>query len=74
MRKIREIIYMLVVDIWRLAAKYDFCKMGDDEWEDFISSGQKLVIRYRPYGEAVERLCRDMLDAIRIFYQRGGET
>lgn len=63
----KEIIYMVVVDVWRLAAKFDFRKMGDDEWEDFIRSGQKLVMRYRPRGEAVERLCRTLLDVFQAF-------
>ena len=66
----KDAIYRLVVDVWRLAAKYKFRKMGDTEWEDFVSSGQKLVIRYRAQGEAVERLCRDLLDAFQEFYQR----
>lgn len=63
----KEIIYMLVVDVWRLAKKFEFRKMGDDEWEDFIQSGQKLVIRYRLRGEAAERLCRALLDAFQTF-------
>lgn len=66
----KEIVYMLVVDVWRLAAKADFRKMGDDEWEDFIHSGQKLVMKYRLQGEAVERLCRNLLDAFQRFYER----
>lgn len=66
----KDAIYRLVVDVWRLAAKYKFRKMGDAEWEDFVSSGQKLVIRYHAQGEAVERLCRDLLDAFQEFYRR----
>ena len=71
----KNVIYMLVVDVWRLAAKYKFRKMGDAEWEDFINTGQKLVIRYWAQGEAVERLCRDLLDAFQTFMsgsEKGG--
>lgn len=63
----KEIIYRVVVDVWRLAKKFDFQEMSDDEWEDFTRSGQKLVMRYRPQGKAVERLCRDLLDAFQAF-------
>lgn len=66
----KDNVYMLVVDIWRLAAKFGFCRMGDSEWEEFVRSGQKLVIRYRSQGDAIERLCRDMLNAVQDFYKR----
>ncbi len=68
----KDSVYRLVVDIWRLAAKFGFRKMGDDEWEDFVRSGQKLVIRYHSQGDAMEKLCRDMLNAIQRFYERKG--
>lgn len=63
-------IYRIVVDTWRLALKYDFRKMGSTEWESFISEGQKLIARYRAEGEAMERLCRDQLDAFQRFYEQ----
>lgn len=63
-------IYMAVVDIWRLAARYGFRKMGDSEWEEFICRAQELVIRYRAGGAAVERLCRDLLNAFQRFYEQ----
>ena len=66
----KDSIYMIVVDVWRLAVKYGFRKMGSREWEGFISKGQKLVVRYRPEGNAVERLCRDLLDAFQQFYEQ----
>lgn len=69
----KNVIYMLVVDVWRLAEKYKFRKMGDAEWEDFINTGQKLVIRYRAQGEAVEELCRNLLDSFQIFYKQVGK-
>lgn len=63
----KGIVYMLFVDVWRLAARFGFREMGDGEWESFIRSGQKLVMRYRPQGRAMERLCRDLLGAIQTF-------
>ncbi len=63
-------IYRIVVDTWRLALKYSFRKMENREWESFVSEGQKLVIRYRAEGEAMERLCRDLLDAFQRFYEQ----
>lgn len=69
----KDSIYRLVVDVWRLAKKYEFRKMGDAKWEDFIRAGQKLIIRYQAQGKAVERLCRDLLDAFQTFYRQIGK-
>lgn len=66
----KDSIYRMMVDIWRLASKYNFCKMGDKEWEDFIRSGQKLAMRYRPQGEAVEKLCRALFSAFQDFFEK----
>ena len=32
----KDKVYRIVVDTWRLALKYNFRKMGDRDWEDFI--------------------------------------
>ena len=66
----RDSVYMLVVDVWRLAWKFGFHKMGHNEWEEFINGGNNLVLRYREKGAAMERLCRDMLSAFQEFYQK----
>lgn len=63
-------VYRVVVDSWRLAAKYAFRRMGDGDWQDFIRDGQKLILKYRAEGVAVERLCRDLLDAFQTFMSR----
>lgn len=68
----KDRVYRVVVDTWRLAAKYGFRKMGDGDWEDFIRTGQKLVLRYRAEGEAMERLCRDILDAFQALLKGTG--
>ena len=64
----KDKVYRIVVDTWRLALKYNFRKMGDRDWEDFIRNGQKLVLRYRADSAAMQRLCRDILDAFQRFY------
>lgn len=66
-------IYELVVDVWRLAAGYGFRKMTDPEWEAFISAGNRLVLKYRPRGASVERLCRDLFAAFQEFYHQKGK-
>lgn len=63
-------VYKVVVDSWRLAAKYGFRRMGDGDWQDFIKDGQNLILRYRAEGYEMERLCRDLLDAFQQFYKR----
>ena len=66
----KDSVYMLVVDVWRLAIKFGFRKMGHSEWEEFINGGNDLVMRYRKKGAAMERLCRDMLSAFQEVYQK----
>lgn len=61
-------IYRLVVDVWRLAAKYEFQKMGDSEWEAFVAGADGLLKRYRD-DAVTERLCRNLLDAFQEFYK-----
>ena len=40
----RDSVYMLVVDVWRLAWKFGFHKMGHNEWEELINGGNNLVM------------------------------
>lgn len=65
----KDKVYRIVVDVWRLAARCGFRKMGDREWEGFVSGGEKLVERYRSEGRDAERLCRDLLDAFQSFFR-----
>lgn len=66
----KDSIYRVVVDVWRLAVKYGFRKMEDSEWKDFVSVGQELVIKYRAEGKEMEWLCRDLFSAFQSFYER----
>lgn len=66
----KEEVYELVVDIWRLASKYGFRKMSDAEWEAFVIGGERLSKKYRVKGGSVERLCRDLFAAFQDFHQR----
>lgn len=66
----KDSIYRVVVDMWRLAAKYGFRKMGDREWEDFISAGQELLIKYRAEGKEMEWLCRNLFSAFQSLYEQ----
>ena len=68
----KDRVYRVVVDTWRLAAKYSFRKMGDSDWKDFIENGKKLVIKYRAENAALEKLCRDILDAFQTFFKGSG--
>ncbi len=66
----KDSVYRLVVDVWRLAARYGFRRMGDKEWEGFIRDGEKLAARYRNEDARLERLCRDMFAAFQELYQK----
>lgn len=66
-------IYELIVDIWRLAYKYNFQKLNDDTWQTFVQDGNRLHDKYRQYGKVIELLFRDLFSAVQNFYQRIGE-
>ena len=64
----REQAYKVFVDVWRLACKYRFLKLTDNQWECFISDSGKLLDRYR--GTAVEQLFRELFMAVQAFYEK----
>ena len=66
----KDSVYRIVVDMWRLAARYGFRRMGDGEWESFIRDGERLAARYRSEDARLERLCSDMFDAFQKLYQK----
>ncbi len=69
----KDKVYRIVVDVWRLAAQFGFRKMGSADWEAFVAGAERLVkgCRDRDTGDAAaEALCRDLLDAFQSFYQR----
>ena len=59
--------------IYELITKYGCSRLSDEQWEGFVADGQKLILKYRAEGAAVERLCRDLLDAFQTFYEQTGK-
>lgn len=66
----KKIVYEMIVDIWRLAARYQFGKLSDTQWENFLVEGNTLLEKYRQYGRQEELLYRDLFSAVQAFYQR----
>lgn len=66
----KKTVYEIIVDIWRLAARYQFKKLNDTQWENFLSDGNNLLEKYRQYGRQEELLYRDLFSAVQAFYQR----
>lgn len=66
----KDSVYRIVVDMWRLAARYGFRRMGDGEWESFIRNGERLAAKYRSGDAGLEHLCRDMFAAFQKLYQQ----
>lgn len=64
----KEQAYMVFVDIWRLAYRYQFQKMTDDQWAEFIKMGKEGMGRYR--GTSVEHLYRNLFMAVQSFYEK----
>lgn len=64
-------VYELIVDIWRLASKYQFKRLTEAEWDAFISAGVDLCKRYRQQSPGMEQLCRDLFYDFQKFYERG---
>nr|WP_296488616.1 hypothetical protein [uncultured Acetatifactor sp.] len=65
-----KLIYELITAVWKLIKKYGCSRLSDEQWEGFVADGQKLILKYRAEGAAVERLCRDLLDAFQTFMSR----
>ena len=67
----KDRVYRIVVDVWRLAARFGFRKMGSADWAAFVAGAERLVRGCRDTGDAAaEALCRDLLDAFQSFYRR----
>ena len=66
----KEEIYKIIVDIWRLTCRYQFRKLSDSDWEQFTADGRKLMRRYRGDGNPVEILCRNLFQCVQAFYEQ----
>lgn len=66
----KRTIYRLVVDIWRLACKYQFRRLSGSEWQAFVSDGERLLEKYRECGHSVEILYRELFQAVLHFYEQ----
>lgn len=69
----KKVIYEMVVDLWRMASKYQFQKLTDDEWKQFVKMGEGMLEKYKQKGSSVERLFRDIYSAFQGFYERIGK-
>ena len=65
----KKIIYEMVLDIWNLAKKYEFQKLTDEQWEDFINSGEELRTKFMKHGKNIDLLCRGFFLALQNYYE-----
>lgn len=63
----REIIYRVFVDVWRLTAKYNLKKLDEEQWDRFIDDADYLYKRYK--GTQGEWLYRNLLLVVESFYE-----
>ncbi len=64
----KDLAYKVFVDVYRLACKYRFSKLDDNQWGCFISDGDRLLARYR--GTEAEQLFRQLFMAVQTFYEK----
>ena len=64
----KEHAYKVFVDIWRLACKYRFQKLDEEQWISFVTDGETLLKRYE--GTDVEHLYRQLLLAVSAVYEK----
>lgn len=64
----KELAYRVFVDAWRLAAKYGFQKLDEDQWERFIDDAGFLMKRYK--GTESEILFRKLFLAVQSVYEK----
>jgi len=69
----KETMYELFTDVWRLADKYQFRPLNDAEWEAFVVEGKRLLTRYQQKGILIELLYRDLFSAVQEYYKNIGE-
>ncbi|MGN1332070.1 MAG: hypothetical protein ACI4V0_04815 [Lachnospiraceae bacterium] len=63
----REIVYRVFVDVWRLTAKYGLQKLDEEQWDRFIDDADYLYKRYK--GTQGEWLYRNLLLVVESFYE-----
>jgi hypothetical protein len=64
----RNLAYKVFVDTYRLAYKYRFHKLNDNQWKSMISDADKLFKRYK--NTDAEYLFRYLFSAVQSFYER----
>lgn len=60
--------YQVFVDIWRLACKYRFRELRNEEWERLTDDGTRLFRRYE--NTSAEYLSRCLFMAVLDFYEK----
>lgn len=64
----KELAYKVFTDAWRLAAKYGFQKLDENQWERFIDDADFLMKRYK--GTEAEELFRKLLFVVQGEYEK----
>lgn len=67
----KDMAYRVFVDVWRLACKYRFHRLDNEEWQCLVNDGEKLFGRYK--DTSVEYLFRCLFAAVRSFYENTGK-
>jgi len=63
-------VYDMITRIWRMYRKYGSRRLTDEEWNEFISTGQQFHEEYKQCDKNTELLFRDMFAALQNYYER----
>ena len=69
----KKIVYEMIIDIWNLAKKFEFEKLTDEQWEEFVDCGNAFRTKFMKHGKNIDLLCRGLFLALQNYYERLNE-
>ena len=70
----KKIIYLMITDLWNATKNYCFAELDDAGWEHFDRELNELRSKYKEHGENIDRLCRDMIQALIGYKERSSDA
>lgn len=66
----KEVIKELFKDIYNIQIRYLYIPLNEYLWEHLLREMGDLREKYKSHGENIDRLCRDMIQAITSYKER----
>lgn len=66
----KEVIKNLFKDIYNIQMRYMYIPLDEYLWEHFAREMEEFRNKYKVHGENIDRLCRDMIQAVMSYKER----